>query len=502
MAQAASPRWAAKEFFYEAKFNERRDKRKALRREAIWFTVFAALFQIAIFVLFAIFTKYMDPRPGPALGEPSKAEEDVVSYWNYTRDVSIMIFFGFGYLMTFLRRNGYSAVGYTLFTSALVVQWSILCQIVAETDTPFAHRHPVGVYEILNGLFCAASVMISFGGVLGKVTPLMMLVLAFIEPMFYWLNLYIGLHKLKVFDIGGGMFIHVFGCYFGMVLTWFCTSSRTREHPDNVTNYTSDLLSLAGTIFLWIMWPSFNAAIALPQEQTVAIVNTFLALCGSTIATFLVSRIVSHWKLEAVHVQNSSLAGGVVMGVAAHLPFNPATAIGVGFFSGAVSVLGYNFLTPFLTRTFGLQDICGIHNLHGMPGLIGSFVGVFAGIYYGRESDMFDGLRGRQQGLYQFIEICVSLGLALVGGLIAGGLLWLIMKFIYPLWSEDYYNDRAFWAVPGDYPVVVRRDENEMTTYLRAHGEEIMDSDLEPQAEIPTEKKLKRGPTRAEMLKM
>lgn len=27
---------------------------------------------------------------------------------------------------------------------------------------------------------------------------------AVIEPMFYWLNLYIGLHKLKVFDIGGG----------------------------------------------------------------------------------------------------------------------------------------------------------------------------------------------------------------------------------------------------------------------------------------------------------
>ena len=66
------------------------------------------------------------------------------------RDVSVMIFFGFGYLMTFLRRAGYhingvsiaescrrySAVGYTLFTAAIAVQWSILCQIVAEESTP------------------------------------------------------------------------------------------------------------------------------------------------------------------------------------------------------------------------------------------------------------------------------------------------------------------------------------------------------------------------------
>lgn len=35
------------------------------------------------------------------------------------------------------------------------------------------------------------------------------------------------------------------------------------------------------------------------------------------------------------------------------------------------------------------------------------------------------------------------------------------------MWSEDYYNDRAFWAVPTDYPAVVRRDENEMSTYLK-----------------------------------
>lgn len=37
-----------------------------------------------------------------------------------------MIYIGFGFLMTFLRKYGYSATGYTLFLAALVVQWSIL----------------------------------------------------------------------------------------------------------------------------------------------------------------------------------------------------------------------------------------------------------------------------------------------------------------------------------------------------------------------------------------
>lgn len=56
---------------------------------------------------------------------------------------------------------------------------------------------------------------------LGKVTPLMMLVIAgmlstadlfysaetflVIEPIFYWINVHIGLVRLKVFDIGGGI---------------------------------------------------------------------------------------------------------------------------------------------------------------------------------------------------------------------------------------------------------------------------------------------------------
>jgi ammonium transporter Rh len=42
--------------------------------------------------------------------DPADAAKEVVFY-PYFRDISIMIFFGFGFLMTFLRRAGFTAIG-------------------------------------------------------------------------------------------------------------------------------------------------------------------------------------------------------------------------------------------------------------------------------------------------------------------------------------------------------------------------------------------------------
>lgn len=39
-----------------------------------------------------------------------------------------MIFIGFGYLMTFLKRYGFSSVGFTLLLGAFIIQWALLCQ--------------------------------------------------------------------------------------------------------------------------------------------------------------------------------------------------------------------------------------------------------------------------------------------------------------------------------------------------------------------------------------
>ena len=59
--------------------------------------------------------------------------------------------------------------------------------------------------------------------------------------------------------------------------------------------------------------------------------------------------------------------GGVIMGTAGDLELYPAVAVGCGIIAGVVSVLGYHFLTPALNNYLWMQDICGVHNLHGIP---------------------------------------------------------------------------------------------------------------------------------------
>ncbi|KNC84681.1 hypothetical protein SARC_03115 [Sphaeroforma arctica JP610] len=423
------------------------------------FTVLTVAWQIIMLVLYAVWIDY--------------EETNDMGIYPYFRDTSIMVFFGFGFLMSFLRHHGFSSITWTLLFSVMAAEWGILLELffieIDKYDASFDTRRGLDIHVIIGGLFAAATVMISFGAVLGKVTPCQLAVLAIVEPFFFHLNIYICAFKLEAVDVGGGMYIHMFGAVFGLVVCYWLRTTKSHMHEDESSVYVSDMVSLAGTLFLWMLWPSFNASIASTEELRMrTVINTFLSLCGSTVATIMWSRILSRGnRIDVVHVQNSTLAGGVAMGVIGDLAIYPATAIGCGFVAGTMSTVGYVYLTPHLHHRYGIQDVCGVVNLHGTPGLWGSLIAVVALIPL---SSGTDGVypHDSQQPLYQLAATAVSIAMGIVGGLICGVLM---NRFIIhcckdsEMKSEQMFRDCSYWQTPLGFPhVISTAEQHEHTT--------------------------------------
>ena len=212
-------------------------------------------------------------------------------------------------------------------------------------------------------------------------------------------------------------------------LTLGSRSADGHAMPD--FSYHSDLFSFIGTIFLWIYWPSFNGVTAIPEFQERAIVNTILGLLSSCIVAFYISQRVRGGHFDAVDIQNATLAGGVAMGTSAMNPIHPFGALLLGGVAGAVSTLGFKFLLLRLEEK-GIHDTCGIHNLHGMPGLIGGVAGIVVAAI--ADADTRNALQyphGDSQYLYQM----AGLGLTWVFALITGRPLRWLAPSEYPIRS-------------------------------------------------------------------
>ena len=75
--------------------------------------------------------------------------------------------------------------------------------------------------SLIDADFCAAAVLISFGGLLGKINWAQLFVFATLEVFFYSLNFAITFVAIKYVDLGGSVNIHTFGAFFGLAATWW-----------------------------------------------------------------------------------------------------------------------------------------------------------------------------------------------------------------------------------------------------------------------------------------
>lgn len=385
-----------------------------------------------------------------------------------------MIFFGFGFLMTFLHRHGLSAIGYCLVISALVVELSLVVEYLFHKGDyeQIEDSYAVSIVQLMNGLFCAAAVMISYGAVIGKVTPFQLVVMGIVEVFSFWANFRICVLEHEAHDVGGGMMIHTFGAYFGLAATWWVTylQPATKGNCEEKSIYSSDIFSLAGTIILWCLWPSFQSAVAgSEQNQIRAITNTFFSLCSSTLAFCVFSRLLNNKKFDVVHMQNATLAGGVVMGVAGDMDLGIHGAMLAGFASGAVSCLGYSQILPLLLK-LNIHDTCGVNNLHGMPGVMSAVVGIIA------VAKLDDGTPDKQ-----VIALFVTMGMSIGCGCLAGFLMTVPLRaFGVKVPDEELFNDRLFFGEAEDYVDAVGHlhDQEKPASPLKEYEQEtpVVDS--------------------------
>ncbi|CAK1543256.1 unnamed protein product [Leptosia nina] len=381
-------------------------------------------------------------------------------------DTHVMIFIGFGFLMTFLKKYCYSALGFNWFLAALVIQWALLCQ-------SFYHMKDNTIFItkklLLEADIMSATVLITFGAVLGVASGLQLLFIAIVETAVACFNFWLVADVFKAADVGGSIAIHAFGAYFGLGVSLLLKPRKTKtENAENTAtvdlngpSYTSDVTAMIGSIFLWIYWPSFNSALTNSNsEYQRAVVNTYLSLAAATVTTFVLSSAVSkhHGKLDMVHVQNSTLAGGVAVGSVCNMHITAGGAIAIGIGAGLLSVLGYRYLTPLLTRV-GLPDTCGVHNLHGMPGVYSGILTVlFAALatkeQYGVElGGVFEAMKedgsartAGSQALNQFLALLVTLAISLVSGAMTGYIAR--APVLEPLKDNEEYNDEINWELP------------------------------------------------------
>ncbi|XP_077570604.1 rh50-like protein [Stigmatopora nigra] len=443
----------------------------------------ALLFALEVMIvgLFATFVTYDENADARFQNnETNPMDNAVYKDYPFFADIQVMIFIGFGCLLAFFRLYGFGGMVFNFLLATFSIQWAILVQGYFQFSQD--GKIHLGVINLINAEFACAVVLISFGAVLGKTSPLQLLVMSLLEVPIFAVTEWLVLKYLKINDAGGTILIHLFACYFGLGVTFVLYRPQLNEgHAKENSSYQSDILSVMGTLFLWVFWPSFNSSLTLKgDDQHRAILHTFIGLSASTITAFALSALLSkNGKLSMADIQNVTLAGGVTVGASVDMMISPAVAYALGMVGCTACMLGYKYLSPFLARHFRIQDQCGIHNLHGLTGLISATAGICAIIManeevYGpslyetfghrapKEGDpkllelqaLIPGLQpglgrtAQEQACFQVAAMFSTIAVAAIGGLLTG--LVLKMPYLAPPSDDLCFDDHIYFDMPLD----------------------------------------------------
>jgi ammonium transporter Rh len=343
---------------------------------------------------------------GFAQGNVKTEVTSILEFQQYDRAIHIMamLILGFGFLMVFVKNYGRSALTATFLLVSIALPLYLAGSSLIHGD-----GSNVEIQRLILAEFGAASLLIAAGALLGRIKMHQYLILGLLFIPCYMLNEWIildnglGLLKSGFADTGGSIVIHAFGALFGVGAAMSLTSSETIDKPIT-SDDSSDRFSMIGSMVLWIFWPSFCAALVPAEAIPMTVINVFLALCGSTLVTYLLS-VWIRGKISIADIANAALAGGVAIGATCDHA-NHMTALIIGLVAGAISTTGFAVLQEKQKKFLKAVDTCGVSNLHGLPGLFGGLIAI----------PVVSGLSAGAQLTGITVTIILSLGLGLVTG--------------------------------------------------------------------------------------
>ncbi|NWR99818.1 RHL protein, partial [Motacilla alba] len=369
----------------------------------------------------------------------SDAYSPANSYLGF-QDVNHMVIFGFGFFLMVLRRYGFSSSGFNFLLVVLGVQ----CCVLAEDFLVFlrGQQNQVGLESLAKAFVSVAAVVISTGAVLGRASPVQLIVMSLVEIIFFYVSRCINRTFLEVPEPLTVMHVYLFGAYFGLAL-----ASRFPEPPPgldkNRSTPKSELFSVLGTVFVWVFWPSFNSILA-KSKKVEAVLNTYLALAVSAVAAFILSALTSKdGKFRMAHVRSAVLAGGVAVTYTAHCN-HPWIAMVLGLLGSVITILGSHCLQRCLNPALKLQDTSGVHFTFGLPAVLGAVAAVVLRVVEDGIETQWNELLG-YTAFFNIGAFCQTISTALITGLITG--LILNIKLLKAVHVSKYFDDQFYWEV-------------------------------------------------------
>lgn len=431
--------------------------------------IFVGLFTVVFLIIFGIFGTY-SREVAPAVPISDAAAVAAINRQApLVHDTNAFVLIGFGFLVTFLRRYGYGALAINLMLVAFVLEWALIIRGFLSLNFRNFGVFPVGLRDIARADYTVATILVTYGALVGKLSPIQYLMVAFVETPIAILNEYLLINVLGIGDLGGSLTVHLFGAIFGVVASRMLFRKTWLNHDHEGSLYHSDIFSFIGTLFLWAFWPSFNSLFALTaNEQQRAMLNTYMALIASTLTVFFVSPLLHPTRrLSIKHVASASLAGGVASAIVANHILTPWPALLLGIVAGAASVVSFGKINTINGR-LNLHDTRGVFSLHAVPAIIGAVASVLLLIFndmrvYGEtardiypliQTPRVDGRTAVGQALMQLLGLAITLLVAAIAGAITGAIARL------SLWQQvrepELYADGDFFDTPNDYDTTTR----------------------------------------------